>query len=203
MIFVVVRPKSLLSRHFLIGGLINELLGFVSFNKKQRNGMNNNKKKQKNKKRVDTFKLTIGLMSTKFGTSSKITKETRVLLFCFLFWYDATGALGSRKRLRASSWPTEFNSLIWRDTNKKVYKCFCYDRLWMKENKLRKKEVYYQELFVESFKLLLFSLILCVGMGQLTARATPGNPLVLNIKSPLHTRQLTGDWVSRPLPSNS
>ena len=45
MIFVVVRPKSLLSRHFLIGGLINELLGFVSFNKKQRNGMKKKKKK--------------------------------------------------------------------------------------------------------------------------------------------------------------
>ena len=43
MIFVVVRPKSLLSRHFLIGGLVNELLGFVSLDKNQRSGMNEKK----------------------------------------------------------------------------------------------------------------------------------------------------------------
>ena len=45
MIFVVVRPKNLLSRHFLIGGLINEKISFILLAKNQRSGINGKEKK--------------------------------------------------------------------------------------------------------------------------------------------------------------
>ena len=47
MIFVVVRPKSLLSRRFLIGGLINEKISFILLAKNQSSGINGKEKKKR------------------------------------------------------------------------------------------------------------------------------------------------------------